>query len=106
MGLQLDDIVREGVDGRAVVAVRVVPRAGRTGFAGVHADALKLRVAAPPVDGRANDAARVALADALGLAPAAVELVSGEHSRAKQFALRGLSVTDARTRVAALLGGG
>ncbi len=105
MGVHLDDIVRESAEG-VIVAVRVVPRAGRTEVAGVHGDALKLRVAAPPVDGRANEAARTALAAALGVAPASVVLVSGEHSRAKQFAVRGLSLTEARARVAALLGPG
>ncbi len=106
MGVQLEDIVRAAADGRVLVAVRVVPRAGRTAFAGIHADALKLRVAAPPVDGRANAAAGVALAEALGIPSAEVELVSGEHSRAKQFAVRGLSVTDVRMRVTALVGAG
>jgi uncharacterized protein (TIGR00251 family) len=103
---RLDDIVRESRDGIVIVSVRVVPRAGRTELAGVHGDALKIRVAAPPVDGRANETARAALADALGIAAAQVDLVSGEHSRAKQFAVRGLPVTEVRARVAALLGAG
>ena len=103
---RLDDIVRESTDGTVIVSVRVVPRAGRTEVSGVHGDALKIRVAAPPVDGRANEAARAALADALSIAPAQVDLVSGEHSRAKQFAVRGLAVTEVRARVAALLGAG
>jgi uncharacterized protein (TIGR00251 family) len=106
VGLQLDNIVRESADGAVLVSVRVVPKAGRTQVAGVHGDALKIRVAAPPVDGRANEAARAALAGALGIAPAHVELVSGEHSRAKQFVVRGLPLTEVRARVAALLGPG
>lgn len=97
--------MRETANG-VIIAVRVVPRAGRTEVAGVHGDELKLRVAAPPVDGRANETARAALAKALGVTPAHVELVSGEHSRAKQFAVRGLAVTEVRARIAALLGAG
>ena len=56
---------RLGRDG-VIVAVHVQPRPGRTRVAGRHGDALRIRVAAPPVDGRATDAARVALADAFG----------------------------------------
>jgi len=96
-------MIRE-VDDGVVVAVRVVPRAGTTQFAGVHGDALKLRVAAPPVDGRANRVAREAMAAAFGVSPARVELVAGEHSRAKEFAVRGVTRADALARVAALLG--
>jgi hypothetical protein len=100
-----NDVVR-AVDGGVVLSVRVVPRAGKTEFSGRHGDALKLRVAAPPVDGRANEAARAAIAAAFGLPLARVELVGGEHSRAKQFALRGLAEADALARIAELHGHG
>jgi uncharacterized protein len=97
-----NDIVQE-VDGGVIVSVHVQPRAGRTEITGRHGDALKIRVAAPPVDGRATDAARLALAGALEVAPAAVELVSGASSRLKRFRVTGLAVDVAVGRVEALV---
>jgi uncharacterized protein (TIGR00251 family) len=79
-------------DGGVIVSVHVQPRSGVTGVRGRHGDALKIRVAAPPVDGRATEAARRALAEALAVSPAAVSLVSGEHSRQKRFRVEGLDV--------------
>jgi uncharacterized protein len=91
------------VDGGVSVAVHVQPRAGQTQITGRHGDALRIRVAAPPVDGRATEAARAALAAALGVAPSSVTLVAGERSRLKRFRVDGLAESEARTRVAALL---
>ena len=98
----IDAIVRE-VDGGVVVAVHVQPRAGRTQITGRHGDALKIRVAAAPVEGRATEAARVALAEALGVAPATVTLVTGESSRLKRFRIQGMAATEAQARVGDLL---
>lgn len=81
--------------------VHVQPRAGTSGIAGRHGDALKIRVAAPPADGRATDAARAVLAAALGVGPAAVTLVSGERSRLKRFTVQGVSEHDAVHRLLA-----
>jgi uncharacterized protein (TIGR00251 family) len=86
------------------VRVHVLPRSGRTEIVGIHDGALKIRVAAPPVDGRATEAARVALATAFGVGAAAVSLVSGERSRLKCFRVAGLAVTDAERRLAPFLG--
>jgi hypothetical protein len=77
------------VDGDTVVlAVHVQPRAGRSAVLGREGHALKVRVAAPPVDDRANEAARSLLADELGVPATAIELVSGARSRQKRFRLR------------------
>ena len=78
------------VDGDTVVlAVHVQPRAGRSAVLGREGRALKLRVAAPPVDDRANEAARTLLADELGIpGEAAIELAGGARSRQKRFRLR------------------
>jgi uncharacterized protein len=77
------------VDGDTVVlAVHVQPRAGRSAVLGREGHALKLRVAAPPVDDRANEAARTLLADELGIPASAIELAGGARSRQKRFRLR------------------
>jgi uncharacterized protein YggU (UPF0235/DUF167 family) len=82
------------------VHVHVLARSGRTEIAGLHGDALKVRVTAAPVDGRATEAARVALADALGVPPSAVVLVAGERSRLKRFRVDGLDPAAANDRLA------
>jgi len=77
------------VDGDTVVlAVHVQPRAGRSAVLGREGHALKVRVAAPPVDDRANEAARSLLADELGVPATSIELVAGARSRQKRFRLR------------------
>jgi uncharacterized protein YggU (UPF0235/DUF167 family) len=84
--------------------VHVLPRSGRTEIVGVHDGALKIRVAAPPVDGRATEAARVALAGGLGVPTAAVTLTSGERSRLKCFRVTGIDVNAAEEQLRPFLG--
>ena len=67
-----------------VLTVQVVPRARRAGVVGVHGDALKLAVHAPPVDGAANAAVLAALADWAEVARSSLRLVSGATSRRKR----------------------
>lgn len=64
-------------------AVHVQPRASRSEITGLHGDAMKIRVDAPPVDGAANAALIELLADALGVSRRSVQVVGGEHSRRK-----------------------
>jgi uncharacterized protein len=78
--------------------VRVQPRASHTGFAGLHGDALKLRIAAPPVDGKANDECRRFIAKLIGVASSSVEIIAGEASRDKVIRVR--HTTAARVREA------
>jgi hypothetical protein len=91
-------------DGTVVLSVYVQPGATRAGIVGLHGDALKLRVTAPPEDGRANKAVVALLAEACGLAPSAVELVRGATSRRKQFRLSGLTEEELTRRVPAVSG--
>jgi len=91
------------VEGGVVLDVRVQPSAGRTGVAGRHGDALKLRVGAPPVEGRANAAVVAFLAEQFGVKAAAVSIVSGETSRQKRVKLEGVDEAAARAVVDRLL---
>ena len=75
---------REEAAGAAVVlSLHVQPGAKQTAVAGRHGDALKIRLAAPPVDGKANAGLRRFLADAFGVPLSNVALVRGDTSRAK-----------------------
>jgi uncharacterized protein (TIGR00251 family) len=78
-------------DGAVIFAVRVVPRASRDAFEGEHAGTLKVRLKAPPVEGRANEALRRVLAEVLNVPIAAVRILAGETSRTKRVAVSGVS---------------
>ena len=69
--------------------VRVIPRARRTEMAGLRGDALLVRLAAPPVEGAANDLLVELLASQLHLPRRAIRIVSGEHARLKRIAIAG-----------------
>ena len=71
--------------------VRVQPRASRDEIVGEYQEALKIRLTAPPVDDRANEALRTLLASRLKVPLAAVRIVSGEHSRTKRVEVRGVT---------------
>ena len=75
--------------GGATVEVRLHPRSSRPGIAGVREGALELRVGAPPIEGKANEAAGKLLATILGLPPSRVRLKSGAKSRRKVFMVEG-----------------
>ena len=80
-------------DGETVVLeLHVQPGAKRTEVAGLHGDALKVRLAAPPVDGRANDALLRFIADRFGVPLRNVELRQGGQSRHKRVAVSGSNV--------------
>lgn len=72
-------------------AVHVQPRASRNEIAGIHGDALKVRLTAPPVDSAANDALIAFLAEALGVTRRDVRIVAGATSRAKVVEVAGVS---------------
>ncbi len=85
--------------GAVVLRVHVQPGAGRSAVVGRHGDSLKVRVAAPPVDGRANAAAAALIAAALGVKEKAVELVSGERSRVKRYRVVGVDADEVDSRL-------
>ena len=76
--------------------MRVQPRARREEIAGERDGALVVRVTAPPVDGRANDAVRKLLAKRLGIAPGRVSLVRGATARDKLVEIDGMEADAVR----------
>ncbi len=78
------DAVRALVDGEGRLAVRVTPGA-RSEALEIVEGRLLARVRVKPEDGKANEAVRLLLATALGLAPSRLELLRGATSREKQF---------------------
>lgn len=76
--------------------VRVQPRASRSEIVGLHGEALKIRLAAPPVEGAANDALVVLLAHALGISRSAIRIVSGATARGKIVEVDGVDVDNIR----------
>jgi len=74
--------------GGLVLQLRIQPGAQRTGVAGLLGERLKLRIAAPPVDGKANEQLLAFLAEEFGVPRSQVELVSGETSRDKRVVVR------------------
>jgi uncharacterized protein (TIGR00251 family) len=75
-------------DGWAL-ALHVQPGAKRSGIAGLHGERLKLRIAAPALDGRANEALVAFVAERLGVPRARVAVARGERSRDKLVAVAG-----------------
>lgn len=77
--------------GAVVFSVRVQPRASRDAITGERQGALHVRLTAPPVDDRANDACRRILAECLNIPVSAVRILSGERSRTKRVEIRGVT---------------
>jgi uncharacterized protein (TIGR00251 family) len=92
----------ERADG-CVLAVRAQTGARKNGIVGEHGGALKVAVAAPPEDGKANKAVAEVLRQALGLKRSEVDLIGGQRSRDKQFLIRGRTKADLSALLAALL---
>ena len=75
-----------------MLSIYAQPGARQTLIQGLHGDALKIRVAAPPLDGRANEEIRRFLANVLQVAQRDVTIVSGEKSRSKRFSICGAQI--------------
>ena len=74
-----------------VLTLHIQPGAKKTEVAGEHGEALKVRLGAPPVDGKANDALIAFLAERLGVPKARVVLEAGQTSRSKRVRVVGAS---------------
>jgi uncharacterized protein (TIGR00251 family) len=78
----------------------VQPGARRNEIAGLYGDSLKVRIAAPPVDGAANDELIRFLAKLFQVSPSRVTLRAGASSRTKRFIISGITPAEAAARVA------
>ena len=85
-----------------VFRIRVVPRASRCEFAGFQDDALKLRITAPPVEGKANEGCIALLAELLGVKKGQVAIIAGHSSRTKTVAVQGVKAAEMTARIAVL----
>jgi uncharacterized protein len=85
----------------AQIRVRLTPRAAREQIAPADADAYLVRVTAPPVDGRANDALCRLIARRAGVAPSRVTLVRGAKAREKVVSVEGIDAATLRERLLA-----
>lgn len=83
----------------AILAVKVIPNASRDEITGWLGDALKIKLQAPPLEGRANAALCAFLATALDLPKSAVTVLSGKTSRLKQVRLDGLTPPQLQARL-------
>jgi len=89
-------------DGDGVtLRLHIQPGAKKTEVTGLHGEALKIRLAAPPVDGKANACLIAFLAGRLGVAKAAISLVSGDTSRAKRVRITGVEPSSVRVSLGA-----
>ena len=80
-------------------AIKVHPRAKKNAISGEAADALKLSLTAPPIDGRANEACIEFFANLLDVPRSSVTIASGETSRRKVIRVAGLSADEVRRRL-------
>jgi len=85
-------------NGAVTFAVKLVPRASRNELVGVEGDALKIRLTAPPVEGKANAALVKFLAEFLKVSRSQIEIVSGEKSKHKMVRVRGVTAALIQTK--------
>ena len=90
-----EDLFDVNGDGAVVLRLHVQPGAGRTAIVGRHGDALKLRVAAPPSGGRANEACVELVASVLGVKASQVVISGGQSSRQKRVTVEGIEPEEA-----------
>jgi len=83
----------------AILDIRVVPRSPRTRVEGTRGAAILIRLAAPPVDGAANDALIAFLSKELGVPRRDISLIAGETSRDKRVRIDGLDAEVATARL-------
>jgi uncharacterized protein (TIGR00251 family) len=98
----MGDAIREHPGG-CTLAVRVQPGAKKTAITGIYGEGaqarLKVALQAPPIDGRANEALIVFLAEMFDLPRSAVTISHGQTGRSKLVSLQGISIAEAQSRL-------
>jgi uncharacterized protein (TIGR00251 family) len=89
----------ERTKGGVRLRLRIQPKAARTELVGLHGDAIRIRLSAPPVDGAANEALLKFLADKLSVPLRAVRLTAGEASRSKVVTVTGIDLQHVAERL-------
>jgi uncharacterized protein (TIGR00251 family) len=84
------------------ITVQVQPRSSGDGIAGLHEGRLKIRISAPPVDGKANERLTEVIASAFGVSKTSVEIIKGHTSRLKTIRISGVTMEDYDTLVSKL----
>lgn len=84
----------DGSDKGVFLAIYVVPGASRSAFVGEYDGMLKVQIAAPPVDGKANKAIRAFVAKTLGLKKGDIDIASGKTSKRKRLLLSGAALDE------------
>jgi len=97
--LRIDTAATGGV----IIHVHAQPGARRTELVGLHGDSLKIRIAAPPVDGRANELLLAFLAREFGVLRSTVSIRSGSTARRKRVRLNTVTADDAARVLGRLL---
>jgi uncharacterized protein (TIGR00251 family) len=87
--------IKKTKDG-VIFNIRVVPRSSRCELAGIQEDALKLKITAPPVEGKANEECIKFLADKLGVRKSRVAIIAGHKSKRKTIAGSGITSSEFR----------
>ena len=90
----MNPVFANDVAGGCTLAIRVQPGAHKNGVTGVHADAVKIALTVPAVEGRANEALIAHLAKTLRLPRARISIVAGISSRAKTIRITGKSASE------------
>jgi uncharacterized protein (TIGR00251 family) len=97
----LHTVVQDSQNG-VVLTVHVQPKASSTEYVGLHGNAMKIRVAAPPIDGAANDELVRFLAECCAVPPGSISIHAGSKSRAKRVIIRGVTSKTVLARLVTL----
>ena len=77
-----------------ILKVFLQPKSSKNEVVGLYRDGIKVKVTAPPVEGKANEALTRFLAKQVGVSPSCIEIIKGHHSREKTLKISGLSLQE------------